>query len=168
MANRKVPAAKGKPRRRASFANLLKKAPKIANFRRATVSGVLFQSEQKGKFVLQTAEGILHELNVKAVEQYRVLERRGEFTVVEIKVPARELSEGTALSRAPMTNEQFAEQLSKLPPGFSDPEQAQVHLNAFKEDPAHPIHQYWRFGRKVESPFREFDHPCPPTHEIRS
>ena len=168
MANRKLPPAKGKPRRKASFSNFLKTAPKIKSFRKATISGVLFQSEQRGKFVLQTAEGIHHELNVKSVEQYKVLERKGEFTVVEIEVPARELSEGAAFSRALMTNEQFAEQLSKLPPHLSDPKRAHVHLNAFKEDPAHPIHQYWQFGKTAESPFKKFDHPFPPTHQARS
>jgi hypothetical protein len=168
MANRKVPTAKGKPRRKASFSNLLKTAPTIKSFRRATVSGVLFQSEQKGKFVLQTAEGIHHELNVKSVEQYKVLERRGKFTVVEIKVPARDLLEDAAFSGAPLTNEQFADELSKLPPHLSDPEHAQSHLNAFKEDPAHPIHQYWQFGKTAESPFRKFDHPFPPTPQAQS
>jgi hypothetical protein len=168
MANRKLTPAKGKPRRKASFSNLLKTAPKIKSFRKATISGVLFQSEQRDKFVLQTAEGIHHELNIKSVEQYRVLGRRGEFTVVEIEVPTRELSEGAAFSRVLMTNEQFAEQLSKLPPHLSDPKRANVHLNAFKEDLDHPIHQYWQFGRKVESPFREFSPPFPPNHQARS
>jgi len=40
----------------------------------------------KGKFVLQTADGIFHELNVKSVEQFKILERDGKFTVVEIQL----------------------------------------------------------------------------------
>jgi hypothetical protein len=122
----------------------------------------------KGKFVLQTADGIFHELNVKSVEQFKILERDGKFTVVEIQLPSRELGEGETFSTDVLTKEEFADQLSKLPAALSDPEQAQIHLSALEKDSAHPIHQYWQFGRVAESAFKEFDHPFPQSPEARS
>jgi hypothetical protein len=162
-------AARGKtPRKAASFSNLLKKAPKIKNFWRTTLSGVLFQSDENGKFVLQTADGVFHELNVSSVKHYRVLQEKGEFTIIEVQVSTRDLSETTMFRQAAPSKEQFSDRLSKLPAHLSDPQIAQNYLDALVKDPAHPIHQYWQFGQPIKSPFTGSDHPFASTLEADS
>jgi hypothetical protein len=157
-----------------TFGTLLADAPKIKNLWRATIAGILFQSDRKGKFVLQTADGTFYEFNVQSVEAYRVLKQKGEYVVVEVTTSARELSDGT-LSPHILTSHRH---LTKAAIAFSAPAGEHLlppnrrrlhdHLATIAKDSAHPIHQYWEFDTTTLSPFQQFGHPFSSAEEIQS
>jgi hypothetical protein len=167
MANRKPLSTKGRSRRPLAFGDLLRTAPKIKNFRRVRLSGLLFRSGDRGKFILQTADGTFYELNSGSVEHFQVLERRGEFTVVEVEVPASAISRDAPPAQSPIAKGSPVDDFLAVSSGSSSATDAQAHLNLLKEDPAHPIHQYWQFDRTGDSLFKDVDHPLSSSQKSR-
>jgi hypothetical protein len=165
MANKKSSTIGKERKKQESFADLLEKAPKLKSFQRATVAGILFQSDQDGKFVIQTPDGVFYELNVQAVAQHRILDQRGEYTIVEVEVPACELSEN-APSSPLLSGGGRAIIAATGPPApsgqvfyHSDPTTAHNQVDAVANDSTHPIRKYWRFESEGPSPFQQFGDP---------
>jgi hypothetical protein len=159
MATRKPPLAKGKSQRRPSFSSLLKGAPKVKNFRRVRLSGLLFRSEKKSTFVLQTADGSFYELNSASVGYFKVLEKRDGFTLLEIEVPADAAVQLSALApnRLVALDAVVGSAVSLW--SASTAADAVAHLHPLREESSHPIHQHWRFDQPDVNPFTKFDNP---------
>jgi hypothetical protein len=82
-------------RKQEQFEELLKRAPK-ASEDELTLTGVVMQSSEEGRFRLQDAAGRQFDLPVEAVAGHRVIEEADGAPVVEVRLRREALNQGGA------------------------------------------------------------------------